>query len=140
MHTPIFIVAVQIHPIDVSDRSDSYMILATKAMSKEKEDKDVAAVCFEKIGLEQEKFRLGHTKVTDLPSFAECLTGFNTWQSFFCRVGTRSCSAGATFHRAVVSNDSHTFVYFGQCTYLCLTFGDIASVCYMYDMCVGSID
>ena len=49
------------------------MILATKEMQKEKEDKDVAAVCFEKIELEQEKFRLGHTKVTNLFRLTECL-------------------------------------------------------------------
>ena len=50
----------------------SYMILATKEMSKEKEDKQAAAVCFEKIQLEEEKFRLGHTKVTNLP-LTDCL-------------------------------------------------------------------
>ncbi|XP_037083824.1 myosin heavy chain, muscle-like isoform X9 [Pollicipes pollicipes] len=46
-----------------SDFKHRYKILAAKEMEKEKEDKQSAAACFEKIQLEQEKFRLGHTKV-----------------------------------------------------------------------------
>ena len=39
------------------------MILAPKKMSKAKEEKEAAEICMEVIELEQEKFRLGHTKV-----------------------------------------------------------------------------
>ena len=39
------------------------MILAPKKMSKAKEEKEACEICMEAIELEQEKFRLGHTKV-----------------------------------------------------------------------------
>ena len=40
-----------------------YNILAAKAVAKAKNDKGAAAAVFDAIKLEQEKFRLGHTKV-----------------------------------------------------------------------------
>ncbi|KAF0296961.1 Myosin heavy chain, muscle [Amphibalanus amphitrite] len=41
-----------------SDFKHRYKILATKEMSKEKEDKQAAAVCFEKIQLEEENYKI----------------------------------------------------------------------------------
>ncbi|ODM97874.1 Myosin heavy chain, muscle [Orchesella cincta] len=40
-----------------------YSILASKPMSEQKEDKKIATACFEHIGLEADKWRVGHTKV-----------------------------------------------------------------------------
>ncbi len=40
-----------------------YNILAAKAVAKAKNDKGAATAVFDAIKLEQEKFRLGHTKV-----------------------------------------------------------------------------
>jgi len=40
-----------------------YQILASKPMAEQKEDKKVATACFEHIGLEADKWRVGHTKV-----------------------------------------------------------------------------
>ena len=39
-----------------------YAIIAAKDMS-EANDKAAAAICFAKVGLEEEQYRLGHTKV-----------------------------------------------------------------------------
>ena len=41
---------------------DSHAIIAAKDMS-EANDKAAAAICFAKVGLEEEQYRLGHTKV-----------------------------------------------------------------------------
>jgi myosin heavy subunit len=38
------------------------MIIAAKEMSQVS-DKEAAAICLERVGLEEEQFRLGHTKV-----------------------------------------------------------------------------
>ena len=40
-----------------------YNILAAKAMADAKSDKSAAKALFEMVGLETEKYRLGHTKV-----------------------------------------------------------------------------
>jgi myosin heavy chain 6/7 len=40
-----------------------YQILASKQMSEAKDDKRMASACFEHIGLEADKWRVGHTKV-----------------------------------------------------------------------------
>ena len=40
-----------------------YNILAAKAMADAKSDKSAAKALFEMVGLESEKYRLGHTKV-----------------------------------------------------------------------------
>jgi myosin heavy chain 6/7 len=40
-----------------------YSILASKPMSEQKDDKKIATACFEHIGLENDKWRVGHTKV-----------------------------------------------------------------------------
>ena len=48
------------------DHFDSYKILAAQEMAKEKEDVQAAAAVFEKIGLDKELFRLGHTKAMPL--------------------------------------------------------------------------
>ena len=42
---------------------DRYNILAAKAMADAKSDKSAAKALFEMVGLESEKYRLGHTKV-----------------------------------------------------------------------------
>ena len=43
--------------------SNRYNILAAKAMANAKNDKAAAKALFEMVGLEVEKYRLGHTKV-----------------------------------------------------------------------------
>lgn len=40
-----------------------YQILASKQMAEQKDDKKIATACFEHIGLETDKYRVGHTKV-----------------------------------------------------------------------------
>ena len=47
---------------------DRYNILAAKAMADAKSDKSAAKALFEMVGLESEKYRLGHTKVQSMSS------------------------------------------------------------------------
>lgn len=47
-----------------------YKILASKIMSELKEDKKAAKACFDKVGLAEESYRLGHTKVSNLAPFS----------------------------------------------------------------------
>lgn len=40
-----------------------YLVLASSLMLEAPGDKEAAAVCFQTIGLEEDKYRLGHTKL-----------------------------------------------------------------------------
>ena len=40
-----------------------YLVLASSAMMKASNDKDAAFVCFQSVGLEEDKYRLGNTKL-----------------------------------------------------------------------------
>lgn len=48
---------------DVMFKIDRYNILAAKTISSAKTEKAAAKVLFDIVGLETEKYRLGHTKV-----------------------------------------------------------------------------
>ena len=43
--------------------SSRYLVLASSAMMKASNDKDAAFVCFQSVGLEEDKYRLGNTKL-----------------------------------------------------------------------------
>jgi hypothetical protein len=48
---------------------DSYQILAPVEMFHEKDPKKAAQSCFDKIGLDPELYRIGHTKASKNPPF-----------------------------------------------------------------------
>lgn len=45
----------------------SYLILAPVEMTHEKDPKKSAQLCFDKIGLDVESYRIGHTKASEIP-------------------------------------------------------------------------
>lgn len=49
----------------------SYQILAPVEMFHEKDPKIAAKLCFDKIGLDPDLYRIGHTKASKNPSLSE---------------------------------------------------------------------